>query len=81
MSRGDVVGGPNAVQGVAEGKRFWDGAVARWHEEFQAAISLEKNFLKVAYEVIEVKEYGALLLKHGCAVLMMPEQRCRGSVR
>lgn len=44
--------------GVADGKRFWDGAVARWHEEFQSAIALEKNFLKVVYEVIEVKEYG-----------------------
>ena len=39
---------------MADGKRFWDGAVARWHEEFQAACGLEKNFLKVVYEVAQV---------------------------
>jgi len=43
--------------GVAEGKRFYDGYIARWHEEFQTAIKLEKNFLKVVYEVIEVKDF------------------------
>jgi hypothetical protein len=32
---------------VEAGRKYWDGQLARWHEEFQNAVRLEKNFLKV----------------------------------
>jgi len=44
-------------QGVVPGKKLYESSPSRWHEEFQAAVQREKNFLKVVYEMVEIREY------------------------